>query len=1006
MIRAQDHRVPIRVSSPVFVGRAAEREALAAALARAASGQPGVVLITGEPGVGKSRLLAECATLASSLGFAAAGGLCLDVAAGALPFGPFVDIIRALWRSDLLRDCSPSTLAELSRLAPELAAAPDQRSGTIDGAQGRLFASVRDAVDGASATTPILISIEDLHWADASSLDLLTYVARSMDHARCLLVATARLEALPRRHPLVGIAAELARLPRMERIELARFDEREIAQQMAGILGRAPDTEAVRGVFERSDGNAFFAEELIASGVSRHGPLPSSLRDVLAARLGALGDATQRVLRVAAVAGPVVQHDLLARVVGGPQAQLLDALREAVDQRVLVSDAGPTPAYAFRHSLVREAAYDELLATERVSLHLAYAAELERLDPSASGGGRDRSGEIAYHAMAAHDLPRALKASIQAAAVAEAASAYAEAELHIERIVEIWPLVPEPPDAAGIDHAEWLARLARVAASAGHASRAVTAARAASAALGPAESDRRLAILLDAFDYAWEATDVAGAERSVVDALAIIDDEHAPRGSQAQRTQALIAQALLHFHRGRYAIAAETVSRAIATARASGARRELARALTVEGQVLTQLGETNRASESFDEAAGYLDVVADPVVSERSHRFRGWAKFMHGDFQRSLELSLLGLEVARREGADARLGVHALDGALESLVELGRWDEAAATAEQILARANVSFELGYTHSTLARMYTLQGRLADAEREIQQAALVPAIGPHRVWLLEDAILLAYAAGRHGEARQLMESAIAVSMDPERDATLWWALGKAVAGEADRAQAARTRRRTHEADEAIAAGRRFAELSRRSTKRAIDADGAGPLARAELASVDAELRRLEDRPAPGAWAAAVTARAQLQQPWELAYAKFRLAEAILERGGPTADAAAPLRNALGIATNLGASPLEAQIRSLAGRARIGIDESPNGQVAPGGPTILTGREQEVLRLVAAGHTNREIGERLYISEKTASVHVTRAMGKLGALSRYEAAATATRLGLLEPAAGSEA
>ena len=186
------------------------------------------------------------------------------------------------------------------------------------GGQGRLFAAVRDLLAVASTSTPILVTIEDLHWADASTLDLVTYLARSMQTDPWLLVATARLDTLPRRHPLLEIVAELARLPSFERIDLARFDEGELVQQLTGILGRVPDPAMAHEVFERSDGNAFFAEELVATGGVRGGPLPTSLREVLAARLAALDEVTQGIVRVAAVAGRVVSHELLEQVAGTP----------------------------------------------------------------------------------------------------------------------------------------------------------------------------------------------------------------------------------------------------------------------------------------------------------------------------------------------------------------------------------------------------------------------------------------------------------------------------------------------------------------------------------------------------------------------------------------------------------------------------------------------------------------------------------------------------------------
>jgi DNA-binding NarL/FixJ family response regulator len=249
---------------------------------------------------------------------------------------------------------------------------------------------------------------------------------------------------------------------------------------------------------------------------------------------------------------------------------------------------------------------------------------------------------------------------------------------------------------------------------------------------------------------------------------------------------------------------------------------------------------------------------------------------------------------------------------------------------------------------------------------------------------------------------MELAIASLPEPDQDATLWWSLLKSIAGEADHADIARRRRRTVEAEEAVAAGRRFADLLRRSANAAIEADGTGPMIEALLRSADAEERRLEGQADPARWAAAVDVRSELDQPWELAYARYRHAEAILASGGPATDAAEPLREAHTTASRLGAAPLRIALEALASRASIQLESEPHGagQAVTRPATTLTERELEVLALVAAGHTNREIGDRLFISEKTASVHVTHAMDKLGALSRYDAAATATRLGLLEP------
>ena len=990
--------VPRRVSSPFFIGRVAERAALSEALERAAAGRPGIFVIGGEAGVGKSRLLAEATSLSAEMGATAVAGVCVDVATGTLPFAPFVDIVRGLHRAGLTAALPATARAELGRLVPEIAPPSGDRSDAGPSGQGRLFAAVRDLLAMASASRPTLVTIEDLHWADASTLDLVTYLARSMLAEHYLLVVTARLETLPRRHPLLGIVAELARLPTLERIDLARFDQDELIQQLTGILGRVPDPGMAREVFDRSDGNAFFAEELLATGTVGGEPLPASLRDVLAARMAALDEGPQALVRVAAVAGRVVSHELLEQIAGMPSAVLIAALREAVDQRVLVHVRDPEPGYAFRHALVREAAYDELLDAERIAFHRATADALERDQALSPAGELARTGEIAYHALAANDLSRALTASLAAVAVADGASAHAEAEKHLDRIIEIWPRVSDAASRVGMDHPDLLAWTARAAASAGHQAQAVALARDALAELDPRHVERRIPTLLELFDYAWEATDIGTADRVVTEVMPIVHDERSARSAQAYS-----AEALLGWHHGRYSSGRASALQAIAIARDSGARRELGRALMVLGQIDTHLGETTHADAAFAEAGRIFDDVTDPDLRVRTYKWRGWARFQHGHFEEALAYHRHGLEVARREGSDGRYGGHLLDGVLENLIELGRWSEAEAIGGQILARMTVSFEMVYTRVSLARMYTLQGRTADAEREISQAAEIAVVGPHRVWQLEDAIRFAYATGRHSDGRSLMESAIAASPEPDHDAMLWWSLVKAIGGEADRADAARRRRRNADVEEAIATGRRFAGILRQSAQRAIEGDGGSPMLMAELRTTDAEESRLEGGSDPTRWAAAVEVRRVLDQPWELAYARYRHAEAILGSGAPAVDAAGPLREAHASAVGLGAAPLRIAIEALASRARIELENQPASVAAAGTrlTTTLTARELEVMALVAAGHTNREIGDRLFISEKTASVHVTHAMDKLGALSRYEAAATATRLGLLDPA-----
>ena len=352
-----------RGSSPVFVGRLEELGRLDAAFARAAHGQPSLVLVAGDAGIGKSRLIAAFAGRADAAGARIAVGGCLDLGAGGLPYAPFVEAFRGLARQ--LDDTARKTVFGASTDVFGLIA---PRPRDIDGGEpvdpagrlARLFEAVLGTLGRASEDLPFVLVIEDLHWADGSTRDLLRFIVRNMRSERLLIVATYRSDDLHRRHPLRPLLAELDRAESVERIELAAFHRDEMRDQLAGILGRRPDPAMVDALLERSDGLPFYVEELVASG--RTGAeLPSTLRDILGSRLATLSPRTRSVVRAAAVVGGRFPHDRLAAASGEDEDALMAALDEAIDAGIVVPvDDGGDPAYAFRHALLREAAYEDL----------------------------------------------------------------------------------------------------------------------------------------------------------------------------------------------------------------------------------------------------------------------------------------------------------------------------------------------------------------------------------------------------------------------------------------------------------------------------------------------------------------------------------------------------------------------------------------------------------------------------------------------------------------------
>src|SRR4051812_28322213 len=439
--RAMLGLVETRSVSPVFVGRAEELTTLHDALARAAAGEPQALLIGGEAGVGKTRLVEEFATAACREGAVVALGGCVEIGADGLPFAPFSTALRALRRElpDELAAAAAGQEEELTRLLPELGAA---RTGRHDEeGLARLFELTARLLERVAADRTVLVALEDLHWADASTRHLLAYLFRTLRTGRLLVLATYRADDIHRRHPLRPLLAELDRLRTVRRIELGRFNREEVGRQLAGILAAEPDPTQIDDIFERSDGNAFFVEELAVCASEGCGTgLTDSLRDLLLVRVEGLPESTQRVARIVAEGGSTVEYRLLAAVTRLAEDDLIEALRVAVNANILL----PAPdgdGYRFRHSLVREAVADDLLPGERSRLNRRYAEALEA-DPTLVPAG-ERVMRLASYWYHAHDAAKALPAVLDASVTTRRRHAYSEQLRLLERAMELWDTAPE-----------------------------------------------------------------------------------------------------------------------------------------------------------------------------------------------------------------------------------------------------------------------------------------------------------------------------------------------------------------------------------------------------------------------------------------------------------------------------------------------------------------------------------------------------------------------------------
>jgi ATP/maltotriose-dependent transcriptional regulator MalT len=978
-----------------FVDRTEELALLNDLLVRVGDRAPLVALLGGEAGVGKTRLTEQLAANAVQQGVRVLRGGCVPLGEEGLPFAAVTEALRGL-----ARDLDPGELdavagparGDLGRLVPDLALGAETAAGaTILGAgQGRLFALLLGMVERLAEAAPLLWIMEDLHWADRSTRDLVAFLVASLRSGPVMLLLTYRSDELHRLHPLRGLLGELARIRHVRRLELRRFTRAELAEQLAGLLGDDPPSGLVEEVYARSGGNPFFAEELVLAGTGASpGVLPPSLQEVLLTRVVRLADRTQQLLRVAAAAGPGVTQPLLAAVAGMSEAALVGGLREAVDQQVLRPEPGGR-GYVFRHALVAEAVYGELLPGERVGLHTVLASALEA-DVDAGSSPATRAARLAYHWSAAGDQPRALSASMQAAAAAERVYAFAEAQLQLERVVGLWNHVPDAEERAGTDQVSLLSRCAEAAYAAGDHARTAELVRQALPLVDPEGDPQRAGLLHE---------QLARCLRALADPDALVAQQEAvrlvPPQPSVERARVLGSLAVYLGLVSRFEEARAPAEEAVAIAGQVGARAEEAAARIALGTALGNLGDPDAGLAELEAAQHLAQEGGEVVVMLRAMVNRCDVLLAAGRMEQAATVALDGIGEARRLGLARSFGPDLACNATEALVALGHWDQAERVSREALegspsdpawvslplARAALELGLGDHEAAGARLRTVRRLLPTPIPEAQMA------GPLFAGLAE----LALWRGDPEQARRLVGEAVPLVEGDPRYAAPLYALGMRI--EADRAE----QTRAHRPGELVPDDGTAAALQERLQQAA-----AGPTAKGtpELAAWHATAlaeRTRQQSSDPAAWAAAATAWERLGQPYRAAYAGFRQAEALLAGGGDRDPAAKALRDAAEVTRRLGARPLAAEISALARRARLQLDPTATADVPALADQLgLTPREAEVLALVAAGRSNRQIAQALFISPKTASVHVSNILAKLGVATRTEAAAMAYQLGM---------
>ncbi|MEV0405935.1 AAA family ATPase [Actinoallomurus sp. NPDC050550] len=965
-----------RTPARSFVGRRREYEVLATALDGVAMGDSRVVLVSGEAGVGKTRLVERFADAAQDRGVLVLSGACVASGQDGLPLAPILMALRRLvgriGRDRLIALCSG--LPELARLLPELGPAS---AGGAPAGQARLFHQLAVFVQRLGTDQPVVILVEDLHWADRSTRLLLDVLARNLRDTRVLIIATYRTDDLYRGHPLRPFLAELKRVEGVRHIDLGRFSRAETAELIAAALGERPSSALVDRVFDRSGGNAFLVEELVR--VERSGmtfSLDDPLRDLLTGRIECLPDLPRQVIRLVAIERSRVSHQVVAAVAGLPDETLLEALRAAIDAHVLVADGD---GYDFRHALVREALVTGLLPGERIRLHRAYAVALDGrpdlLPPE------QLPSSLAYHWAGAGAPERELPALLRAAAVAKRLSAHAEQYQLLRRALDLSAQVPDEVDRGDLEYeasdAAWLA---------GEHEQGLVLIEQALANVDRARQPERAALLLARRGRLLIRLGHADAIPALEEAERLV-----PEGTSVARATVLEILASALTSRGDAARGYEISEEAARIARTVGDDELQVAALTTQGTALAHDGRHERAVAAFDAArtlAGSRNDLPGLARAGVNLSMELWAV---GRYAETVTVAREGLAAARGSGLSATLGAFLAANLGMALFSMGLWDDAdAATAEALEANPSGVFA-AYLHLLRGDLALARGHLAAAKRCLASAARD--FGPD--FGLDDGLLpmarldaeIAFRENRIGHARRTVARALGTARVRGQLAVHAWALVTTGA-----MIEARSRKPMHAFEEPHEAENLTEVLGSVTAELATGA----PPWRAHAEQFAAEMDS-HGTTSP-LWHDVVAAWEKAGNPYLACYARLRAAEATLATRDDR-DARRLLVAAASQARDLGANPLQKKIEALARSIRLPpFEVSETSAKAPKADLLgLTSREAQVLRLLTEGESNRGIGVQLFISEKTASVHVSRILAKLGVTSRGEAAATAHRLRL---------
>ncbi|MBV9314998.1 MAG: AAA family ATPase [Pseudonocardia sp.] len=965
-----------------FRGRDDELSRLVAALLAARDGHMGAILVGGEAGVGKTRLISEFTSRARDEGATVLVGNAIDIA-DAPPFWPVVAAVRDAAR----RGADEGTTELFGRALAELG--PPSSANARPRQPIQLLELLHRLIVDLAALSCVVLVIEDLQWVDQSTRDLIVYLVANLSSEPVLLVVSYRTDPRARPTSVTSMLSELRRHRKVSTMEVSPLSRAALAELVDYWAPDRPGLEPL--VWQRSAGNTFIAEETVRAILSGDAlGLPTTLRELVLSRVALLSPLARQVVRAVAVSAGPLPHRLLAEVLEQDAGELLEAVREAADLGMVVPDS-QGDGYQLRHGLMVEVVAGDLLPGEHIDLHRRFATALAN---SPDSNAADLAARVAHHWYEAGEAEPALVATVAAAHASERIRGYAEARRHWLRAAELTMRVPEQPDVPG--RADCLDMAARAAELSGDHEQAVAL---LDQLLGELEPSSGLAAALltarkgDSLSAAGRGKEASNAYQASAALLPRTGVEH-------ERAQVLAGYAIALLQSAQYAAARRVADEALALARSARVRSAEAKVLAILGFSLAYLEDTEAGSAALAEALAVAEQTNEPAAIGEALLRR--AELLAGPLNRLVEGVACAREGAKRMhglGLSHTSGVSLLACAANGLFRLGRWEEAQRAVNEAWACFPTGAGALEVRLARCRLDIGRGKLDAAADDLEAVELLTSSTGEARYRIPLVILRAgLEMWRHQPqvALEHVEDCL-VRTNPCVDdvwsvAPLIWHGTKAWAEmtrlglsspSAKRVSLLRDHcaRLAHRGSGAVAAVREVVETY--ST------------------TCQAEIARAEDRHDALAWQRIAERWERHQQPYPAAYARLRRAEALLSVSSRSSVAADDLRSAGRTARELGAQPLLDEIMDLAQRARVPLldvakpDPLPTPRPEPPGVLdSLTARELEVLTELAAGRTNREIASRLFISEKTVGVHVTRIFAKINVHTRVQASAVLHR------------